>query len=205
MSSRVKEFKSNLCLSHPVHPSTVHLPLSFLLAASGLDILAHLIQNLPSLAHPIVSLFADANTAASPGAVLYYTSLFSYASTIAGILTAIPAVSSGAIEAYAMISSKGLDLNDPVIKTTVIHAVMNELAIVGALYNWFSRRNVEGFLPSGVNVLISSIMLGAVAYSGFLGGGLVYTHGVGVQRMGKGKEEKDKNIAEIKKSAKKEL
>lgn len=96
-------------------------------------------------------------------------------------------------------------MSDPVVKTTIIHAAMNDLAIVGAIYNWYTRRHVEGFLSSGANVLISSILFGAVAYSGYLGGGLVYEHGVGVQRMGDGKKEKDRKVAEVKTGARKDL
>lgn len=58
-------------------------------------------------------------------------------------------------------------------------------------------------MPTGGNTLVSFLMLAGVGYAAFLGGGLVYTHGVGVQRMGKGKEEKDagraKEVAEAKK------
>jgi uncharacterized membrane protein len=125
---------------------------------------------------------------------IYYLSLFGYSSNIAGLVTSIPAITSGLFELYAMVSSKGLDLSDPIIKTTLIHAGMNDIAIIAALYNWLSRRKVEGFAPGLSNVFLSTLMLGAVAYSGFLGGGLVYTHGVGVQRMGKGKEEKEESI-----------
>lgn len=104
-----------------------------------------------------------------------------------------------------MISSKGLDLGNPVVKTTLIHAGLNDLAIFGAVYNWLTRRNREDFMPWGGNALVSVAILVLVAYSAFLGGGLVYTHGVAVQRMGKGKEEKDKTMAEQKKKGKKEL
>jgi len=60
-------------------------------------------------------------------------------------------------------------------------------------------------MPTGGNTLVSFLMLGGVAYAAFLGGGLVYTHGVGVQRMGKGKEEKDAARAQEVAEAKKEL
>jgi hypothetical protein len=104
-----------------------------------------------------------------------------------------------------MISAKGLDLNNPVVKTTLIHAGLNDLAIFGAVYNWLSRRNRDDFVAGGGNALVSAVMLGAVAYAAFLGGGLVYAHGTGVQRMGKGREEKEKSLEGEKKKAKKEL
>jgi len=95
-----------------------------------------------------------------------------------------------------MVSSKGLDLSDPIIKTTLIHAGLNDLAIVGAVYSWLAKRLNEDFVPTGGTVMISSLMLGAVAYAAYLGGGLVYTHGTGVQRMGQGKREKEQARAE---------
>ena len=104
-----------------------------------------------------------------------------------------------------MVSAKGLDLSNPVIKTTLIHAGLNDLVIFGAVYNMLSRWGNEAYMPTGRNTLVSFLMLGGVGYAAFLGGGLVYTHGVGVQRMGKGKEEKDAEVAKEKVEAKKEL
>merc|ERR1712093_540134 len=172
--------------SHPIHPATVHLPIAFLVAASGLDILTFVCVSSSSILNLIVNISSIFSPTASPVAVVYHLYLFSYVSTVAGVLTSFPALTSGLFEAYAMISAKGLDLSNPVIKTTLIHAGLNDLAIFGAVYNMLSR-------------------WGGVAYAAFLGGGLVYTHGVGVQRMGKGKEEKDAARAQEVAEAKKEL
>ena len=54
-------------------------------------------------------------------------------------------------------------------------------------------------------MLVSALLFGAIGYSGYLGGGLVYEHGVGVQRQGHGKEEREKEERELKADAKKEL
>lgn len=59
-------------------------------------------------------------------------------------------------------------------------------------------------MPSGVNVLISSMILGGVIYSAYLGGTLVYKYGVAVQRQGDGKAIKEKMMSEKKKEGKKE-
>lgn len=104
-----------------------------------------------------------------------------------------------------MISSQGLDLSNPKIKTTIIHAALNDVAIFGAVYQVLSKKNRVGFMPNRVNLLLSGLMLGAVGYSSFLGGGLVYEHGVGVQRQGHGKEEKERGGEELKQRARKEL
>lgn len=104
-----------------------------------------------------------------------------------------------------MISAQGLDLSNPKHKATIVHAALNDVAVIGAVYNLLSKWNRDAFLPTGVNTLISATMLGGVIYSAYLGGGLVYEHGVGVQRMGKGKEIKDSMIEEEKSKARKEL
>ncbi|KAG4413265.1 hypothetical protein IFR04_013616 [Cadophora malorum] len=191
--------------SHPIHPATVHLPIAFLVAASGLDILTFIGVSSSSLLNVMVNVSSIFSPTASPVAVVYHLCLFSYVSTLAGVLTSFPAITSGLFEAYAMISAKGLDLSNPVIKTTLIHAGLNDLVIFGAVYNMLSRWGNEAYMPTGSNTLVSFLMLGGVGYAAFLGGGLVYTHGVGVQRMGKGKEEKDAEVAKEKVEAKKEL
>jgi uncharacterized membrane protein len=187
------------CSSHPVHPATVHLPIAFILAASVLDILSYLAVCFPSFFDSILNIFARSYASTSAIAIIYHLSLFSYASTIIGILTAIPAVVTGAIEANAIVSANGFDLSNPKVKTTVIHATLNDLAVLGAVYNWLTRRNEEDFMPWGGNALVSAGMLGLIAYAAFLGGSLVYAHGVAVQRMGKGKEEKEKSAVKKKK------
>jgi uncharacterized membrane protein len=138
-------------------------------------------------------------------ALLNYLSLFSYASTIASIFTSLPALSSGLIEGYAMIQANGLDFANPKVKVMVIHALLNDVAVAGAFYNFWTRSKVEGYLPDGVNALVSSVLLGGVIFSAYLGGSLIYKHGVGVQRQGDGKEIKEKMIRDVKRDAKKEL
>lgn len=87
----------------------------------------------------------------------------------------------------------------------VIHALLNDVAVAGAFYNFWTRSKVEGYLPDGVNALVSSVLLGGVIFSAYLGGSLIYKHGVGVQRQGDGKEIKEKMIRDVKRDAKKEL
>jgi uncharacterized membrane protein len=70
------------------------------------------------------------------------------------------------------------------------------MVVVGAIYNWLKERNAEDFKPSGHQVLFSGALLLVAFYAAYLGGGLVYEHGVGVQRMGSGAEEKQKAMDE---------
>lgn len=62
------------------------------------------------------------------------------------------------------------------------------------------NRGFEDYRPRGHQILLSAGGLALTLYAAYLGGGLVYENGVGVQRMGKAKAEKDK--AEQKKVAK---
>lgn len=137
--------------------------------------------------------------------VIHHLSLFGYVSTIAGIATALPALSSGLIEGYALISAQGLDLSKPKVKKTIAHAALNDLAIFAAIYQVINKSRNVSFLPSGHNVVLSGLALAAVGYSAYLGGGLVYEHGVGVQRQGNGKNEKEQGERELKINTKKEL
>ena len=106
-----------------------------------------------------------------------------------------------------MISSRGLDFKnlDPTVRTTLIHAGLNDVAVLGAAYNWLTKRGVEGYVVSGGNVLVSALTMGGVMYSAYLGGALVYERGVGVQRMGVGKAQRQKMVEAAKEKGKKEL
>ena len=164
-------------------------------------------KNAPGLLTPLM-LFTTKSTSLDHFdniTLLSYLSLFSYASTIAAIVTSIPAVTSGLAEGYAMISAQGLDFSNPKIKTTVLHAAINDVAIAGAVYNWYSRSTVDGYMINGINTAISAIMLGSVLYSATLGGSLVYKYGVAVQRQGEGKKIKEETMAKTKEQGKKEL
>src|ERR1700722_20788211 len=92
-------------------------------------------------------------------ALLNYLSLFSYASTIVLLFTSLPALSSGAAEGYAMINANGLNLQNPKVKTMLIHALLNDVAIAGAFYNYWTRRKIEGYMISGTNAFVSSVLL----------------------------------------------
>jgi uncharacterized membrane protein len=64
----------------------------------------------------------------------------------------------------------------------VLHAVINDVAAVGALYNWWSRRSNPGFTPDATNMVVSILLaMPATLYAAYLGGSLVYIHGVGFQ------------------------
>jgi uncharacterized membrane protein len=199
--------------SHPVHPATVHLPLAFMLTASALDLLTYFSLRSPSLLTPLAKLatfLSSSSSSTSPTTIdaltlLSTLSLLSYASTLASLLTSLPTLSSGLAEGYAMISAQGLDLSNSKVRTMALHALLNDIAVVGAVYNAWSRRQAEGFMVTGFNVAVSAVLMGAVVmYSAYLGGTLVYKYGVGVQRQGRGKAIKE-GMMKGKREGKKEL
>jgi uncharacterized membrane protein len=177
-----------------------------MLTASALDLTAWFGMRSPSLLTPLMKLTTNSSSSDHLDiiALINYLSLFSYASTIAALFTSVPALSSGLAEGYAIIQANGLDMSNPKVKITVIHSLLNNIAVAGVFCNYWTRSKAEGFLPSGLNALISSAMLGGVICSAYLGGSLVYKHGVAVQRQGDGKVIKEKMMSEKKKEGKKE-
>ena len=53
---------------------------------------------------------------------------------------------------------------------------------------------MEDFRPARHQIVMSGVMLLLTFYAAYLGGGLVYEQGVGVQRMGKGADIKKETI-----------
>ena len=122
--------------------------------------------------------------------LVYNIQQLSYLSTLAYLLTSIPAILSGIAELLTLIQARGPE--DRAVKVAIIHAALNYTAVAGMIYNWLSRRNREGLLMKPANVGISAFLLLGGLYAGYLGGNLVYKHGLGVQRMGAGLDERKK-------------
>jgi hypothetical protein len=75
-------------------------------------------------------------------------------------------------------------------KVGVLHAVINDAATMGAAYNWWTRRGNAGMVPSGTNIVVSSLVaLPATMWAAYLGGSLVYIYGMGL-RGGQAKAKK---------------
>lgn len=120
------------------------------------------------------------------------TSLFptlSYYSTILTLLTAIPAVITGALELQPVIARDGFSSKKA--QTGVIHALINDVALFGAAYNWWVRRTSTGFVPDTTNVAISAALaIPTSFFAAYLGGHLVYQYGMGVGRGNTNKAKK---------------
>ncbi len=67
------------------------------------------------------------------------------------------------MELLALIQARGLD--DRAVKIGLIHAGLNDVALVGMIYNWFTRRKREAVLSTTDNVLISASLLLGGSYS----------------------------------------
>ncbi len=75
---------------------------------------------------------------------------------------------------------------NPAVRHGVAHGALNDIALIASTYNWWTRRNVPGFRPSGTNVLVSAVMLPSLMFSAYLGASMIYKYGIGVMRMGEG-------------------
>jgi len=174
--------------SHPVHPATVHFPLAFLTLANTLNLLYGSTLYLPS--NPFFT--RDKENLAT-------LTILGYASNVLGMVASIPAIVTGSAELFAMIQSNGLYQTDeagqkklvPKVKMTLMHAGLNDIVFVGAVYNWLKERNVPDYTPAGHQIAMSAVLMAIQMYAAFLGGDLIYKHGVGVQRMGEGAKKKE--------------
>jgi len=167
--------------SPPVHPATVHFPIAFLSLAWGIDILYAATTKL-SLSFLTSSLSTSLPDLAR--ASHYLQAL--------GLITAIPAVLSGAQQMLKMKSSgQAFEADNqtmkPKFKLTLSHAALNDIALATTAYSWYIRRDQVGLLPTDANLAISAMVLPLLLFSAKLGGTLVYNHGAGINLAKKGK------------------
>ncbi|EON67570.1 hypothetical protein W97_06938 [Coniosporium apollinis CBS 100218] len=185
--------------SHPIHPATVHYPIAFLSLHYALDVLYG------SLTHPSIASYIPSSIAAQFTPYIADIAKASHFSNALGILSALPSAATGGAELYAMIQSNGLwevikresdgkvvygGMN-PKVRHGIFHALMNDVVLVASLYDWWTRRNTTGFIPTGTHQVMSAAALPMLFFSAYLGGAMVYKYGVGVQRMGEAKRIKE--------------
>jgi uncharacterized membrane protein len=132
----------------------------------------------------------------------------SYALNSLGVLTSIPAHVTGVLQLHKLVKQhqvleklKAAQSTDeklnviknvhPKVKTVFAHAFLNNVVIVGAAWNWWSRSGNAMNAPAWVNVLVSAVTAPILAFAIFLGGKMVFDYGVGVTfgRQGSSKEE----------------
>lgn len=179
---------------HPVHPALVHFPITFLSVGYVLDAI-HGFAATSFAPKALTTLVLDHQSDLSR---------LAYLAHVLGILTALPAVVTGASELFGMWSNQGLveevragsdgrvvatGLNQK-LRITLTHAGLNDVAVAVSTYAWWTRRNVQNNMPTGFSLFLSALTLPGLFYSAYLGGSLVYEHGVGVMRQGSGKQNK---------------
>jgi uncharacterized membrane protein len=178
-------------MSHPAHPATVHFPITTTFLTGALDAIYF-----ASTYAPTATAVASACTF-SVSEVIRCTDIFkvktfdlqiqpslfptlSYYTTILTLLFSAPAVATGAQQLMPVIQRDGFSSKKA--KVGALHAVINDITVVGALYNWWTRRSNPGLVPSNENILISTVLaVPATLFAAYLGGSLVYIYGMGFQ------------------------
>jgi uncharacterized membrane protein len=169
--------------SHPLHPAIVHWPLAFLTSAFGIDVLLPMLQYLPT----DIAKFVPSSTELTR---------ISYYALSAGLLTAVPALISGILQAGSVMKKQG-DIYEadkktlkPKVKTLFTHAGLNDAVLLASTGYWWLRRRSGGetFQPEpwmlGLSVVLGSTLL----FTASLGRTLVYNYGTGL-RTARAKEQ----------------
>ena len=180
----------------PFHPATVHFPIAFLALSFGLDALYAALPRLPKTWASSVPPSTDLTRAS-----YYLMSL--------GLITAIPAVMSGGVQAVAMFNKQGMyESNGKTLKTkvkaTIAHGILNDVVLAVAGYIWYTRRTAAqtvlgklgvgslstaqaSYAPDAWMVGTEVAILGLMFYAASVGGALTYNFGVGMS-IGSGKK-----------------
>ncbi|KAK5701708.1 hypothetical protein LTR97_004526 [Elasticomyces elasticus] len=188
--------------SHPVHPATVHHPLAFLSTAYTLDTV-----------YGLTAAYSSVRGLAAIAPFLPQVAQLAFLSHTLGVITAIPSMTSGTAEWYEIYKSDGLnrkdkkltnpgksgdEIVDSSVKIGAVHGILNAVAFAVSGYVVWSRIGRRpNFTPGRTGIWLSALTLPGVAVSAALGGELVYGKGIGVQRMGAAKDEKEAGIHEI--------
>ncbi|KAH7384651.1 hypothetical protein BKA66DRAFT_416503 [Pyrenochaeta sp. MPI-SDFR-AT-0127] len=157
----------------PKHPATVHFPITTTVLTGALDAVYFLSTYAPT-STLVASTFKTLDITIPPTMF----PVLSFYTTILTILFSIPAVATGAYEFMPLVQRDGFSSKKA--KVGVLHALINDVAVFGAVYNWWSRRSTPGTTPSNENILISTVLaLPATLFAAYLGGSLVYQYGMG--------------------------
>lgn len=167
-----------------IHAAVVHFPIVFITTSAVLDITTHVLKSTPSLVTgPLSALNAyTAMPEYTTSTLIGFTTLLSYSSLIATIVSSVPAITTGVLEAVNIIKYRGLKLSDPVVRTTAIHAALNDLMIAGSVVGFLKRKANNGLESDGTTLAISVGTWLGVMFAAKLGGDLTYNYGVSVRR-----------------------
>jgi uncharacterized membrane protein len=119
---------------------------------------------------------------------------FGHLLNILSLLSAVPTVMTGGAQLMEMMTKqdifgkikksgnppKVIAQSHPKLKMAFAHAILNYVVIGVTAYNWWTRRDVPGNVPSGLNSLLSGLTFNVMGFGAMLGSKLVYDYGVGV-------------------------
>lgn len=163
----LKEFLQGRFINHPLHPAFVHIPIGLWIGSFVLD---------------MIYLFTRSQH--------YATS--SYFCMAGGIIGAVLAVPPGLADLIAIPS------NTRPHRIALLHMTMNLAISAIFLINFLARRGEANGIPLSVSSgtfvlsLVSVVLLGV---SGYLGGLLVYQHGIGHKTQTRDKQEYERPAA----------
>lgn len=160
----------------------MHFPLAFLCTAYGLDIL-----------YPLYSYLPGVVTGYLPAAV--EIPRLSYYALSVGLLTSLPAISSGVQQALKMVKAQGIYEADnktikPKFKVVALHAAANDVVFAASAYVWWCKRSAYtlSYAPDTWMTWAGVVLFAALGYAANLGGTLTYNYGMGLSlAKGKGK------------------
>lgn len=166
----IKEALQGRFMKHPLHPLVVHIPVGLWIASFISDI-AFLIGGNPNFA------------------------IFSYYSLLIGLFGVALALPTGLAE-FASIPR---NTRPKQIATT--HLVLNLVVSVLVLFNVLSRYNLEAGVPTLITrgqFVLSLVSIAILGVSGYLGGLLVYDHGIGFKPQLRGRHhEADRDLKRV--------
>lgn len=162
--SLLKDFLQGKWLGHPLHPALVHVPTGLFPAALVFD---------------LISLSGDGNVVATRCA---------FWSIAIGLVVALAAAPTGVADWWEIKRGK------PAYTVGLFHAAMNVIVIVlMAISLWLRwRHGISAAQAPGHAIALSIIGNVVLFVSGYIGGRMVFNHGIGVARMSK---KKWRNIA----------
>lgn len=147
----LKDILKGSFIGHPLHPLLVHLPIGFWLASLIFDIIAMAGGN------------AGLGTAA----------LYLIGFGILGALLAAPAGLADFLDIPGGTQARRIALS---------HGLLNVLILGLYFLNFFMRGGFSPYKPiTGAELALNCISIGLLLVSGYLGGTLVFHHGVGLK------------------------
>lgn len=164
----------------PLHPATVHFPISFLTLSYGLDVIQPFRSWLPKIVESALPQQAE-------------LAKISYYALSLGLLTALPSVFSGVAQAVQMVGKQGIYESDgktikPKFKVIAVHAASVDAVLAASAYTWWHRSASDAVNQGDLVKTSLGVVLGlALMFTAHQGGKLTYEYGMGLSIGKKGK------------------